>query len=179
MTMRVLDFQDTFETDAPPEEAFTVATSLGVYASDAAYVSAKGAAAANSDAYYNSTDNEVRIYRGGSWEYLGQAKVTGTRGSPQAIIAGTGIAFAGKRPSNLWYVEGNAGPVTVSANPQIAAGGFVGQRLRVFGTDDTDIVTLSHGTGLSLLDATVVLSNGDSIELEWDGTNWAEIGRSS
>jgi hypothetical protein len=177
--MRLVDFDEGFTTPTPPSVGTVTATALAVYASDAAYVTAKGAAAANGDAYYSSTDNVVRIYRGGAWEYLGQLAVTGGRGSAQAIIAGTGVAFSGKRQENLWFVVGSAGPVVVSASPQIAVGQFVGQRLRVFGTDDTNTVKFTHGTGLSLLASDVVLSNGDSIEFIWDGTNWAEIERSS
>jgi hypothetical protein len=177
--MRLLDFDDGFTTENAPDQGSTAANSLRTFASDAAFVTNKGTTAANGDIYYNTTDNAVRIYRNGAWEYLRQPTVTGTRASPQSIIAASGVTFSGKQQDNLWFVKGSSGAVTVSANPQVAVGNYVGQKLRVFGTNDTDTLKLSHGTGLSLLGADVILTDGDSIEFIWDGTNWAETGRSA
>lgn len=135
----------------------------------------------DTESYYILTNHDPI-----TWQRMGSANladvlpaITGTRAGPEAIVAGTGIEFEGSNQENVWFVQGSGGAVTVSANPQISAGNHTGQRLTVFGTSDTNTLTLSHGTGISMLDANVILANGDSIQFMWDGTAWAEIGRSS
>lgn len=133
-------------------------------------------------AYYILTDDSPI-----TWQRLGSANlsdvlpaVTGTRASPSSIVAGTGIAFTGSNQENIWFVQGSGGAVTVSANPQIAAPSYIGQKLLVFGCNNTNTVKLSNGTGIQLLDADVILADGDSLQLLAISTSlWAEIGRSS
>jgi hypothetical protein len=174
--MRLLDFADGFSSPTAPSQGLIVATSLAAFSSDAAYVTAKGSAATNADCYYNTTDHVVRIYRNGAWEYLRQPAVTGTRASPSAIVAGTGVVFAGKQQDNVWFVQGSGGAVTVTVNPRIAAGAYVGQRLTLIGRSDTNTVTLANGNGLSL-NGDATLGADSSLTLEWDGTNWREVCR--
>lgn len=174
--MRVLDFDDGFSSESQPAVGTIAATALSVFASDAAFVASKGSAAANGDSYYNSADNVARIYRGGSWQYSDQPAVTGTRAAAQNITAGGGIAFVGKRQKNTWYVQGSGGPVTVTANPRIAVGAWVGQQLTLTGCDDAKKLTLQNGNGL-LLNGDIVLGADSDIDLEWDGTNWREEDR--
>lgn len=102
--------------------------------------------------------------------------VTGTRAAPQAIVAGTGIAFTGTSWFNTWYVEGSGGAVNISANPQIAAGTNVGQELELVGRSNANTVTLEHGDGLDL-NGTCVLGESSVLLLRWDGTNWYEVSR--
>jgi hypothetical protein len=179
--VRILEPDDGFSSAASPTGGGIIAaTAFGSYASDAAFVTAKGSAAANGDAYYNTTDGAIKLYRASAWEYFQQPAMTGTYALPQSIIAGTGIAFTGKQPSNIWFVKGSGGAVTVTANPQIAAPAYIGQMLRVFGCHATQTVKLSHGTGLSLLDADVILGDRDSILfLATDTSTWSEVERSS
>lgn len=106
----------------------------------------------------------------------GGYSITGTRASPSSIVAGTGIAFTGTSTKSLWFIQGSGGAVTVSANPQIAAGTNVGQELLIIGRHDTNLVTLNHGTGLDL-NGVWEGGAGDSLHLVWDGTNWSEIAR--
>lgn len=99
--------------------------------------------------------------------------ITGTRASPQNIVAGTGIAFTGVDYINMWFVQGNGGAVTVTANPQIAAGSLVGQRLKLIQRSGSNTLTFSDGTGLQLFTGSLVLSDVDkSADFIWDGTNW-------
>lgn len=101
---------------------------------------------------------------------------SGTRASPTAIVAGTGVVFSGSNYSNVYFIAGSGGPVTVSANPQISAGSSVGQFLTLVGRSATNTVTLADATGLSLNGAWV--GGLDSVlRLMWDGTNWLEIAR--
>lgn len=110
--------------------------------------------------------------------YSGKPAVTGTKASPSAIVAGTGIAFAGVARDffHTWFIQGSGGAVDVSANPQIAAGTAVGQKLRLIGCSDTNTVNLNDGTGLKLSAADRLLSEYSVLELEWDGSNWVEAG---
>lgn len=101
--------------------------------------------------------------------------ITGTRASPQAIIAGTGIAFAGTQRDNIWFVTGTGG-VTITANPAIAAGSFVGQRLTVVGRDDSNKLTIPNGLGTSQ-NGDAVLGQDSTIEYMWDGSAWREDNR--
>jgi hypothetical protein len=175
--MRELNFFDGITSATPPTQGIVGATALKVFANDAAYVTDKGAAAANGDAYYNSTDDVARLFRGGAWEnVVTQPKITGTRGAPQAVTAGGGIAFVGKQVDNTWYVQGSGGAVTITANPRVAAGSFVGQRLRLVGRSDVNYVLMADGNGLSL-NGDIQLDADRSIDLDWDGTNWREVCR--
>lgn len=102
--------------------------------------------------------------------------VTGTLASPQNISA-SGITYV---PANgdlqTWFVQGNGGPVTVTANPAISAALAPGKRLRLSGRSDTNTLTLNDGNGLDL-NGPIVLGASSSIDLEFDGTNWMETGR--
>lgn len=106
-------------------------------------------------------------------DILSQPTVTGTRASPSAVVAGTGIAFTGSSYFNMWFIEGSGGAVTISANPQIAAGSVVGQRLKLVCRNNTNTVTFSDGTGLDL-NGDCVMGSSSILELFWDGTNWVE-----
>lgn len=57
----LLSFSEGVETTAPTQQGL-YASGLRVYASDAAYVTAKGSAAAAGDAYQNSTDGKIHYY---------------------------------------------------------------------------------------------------------------------
>lgn len=99
--------------------------------------------------------------------------ITGSRASPTLITAVGGIAFSGAAYDNIAFIAGNAGPITVTASPQIAAGTAVGQHLLLISRDATNTVSLADGTGLSLNGAWV--GGLDSqLGLVWDGTNWSE-----
>jgi hypothetical protein len=102
--------------------------------------------------------------------------VTGTRASPTNITAGGGITPGNTYSDETIFIQGSGAAVDISANPQIAAGTTVGQKLRLIGRSSVNTVLLEDGTGCSLNGAW--LAEADSvITLLWDGTNWVEIAR--
>lgn len=102
--------------------------------------------------------------------------ITGTRVAPSLITAAGGIAFAGAKYNNIWFVAGNGSAVVISASPQVAAGTAVGQMLILIGRNDTNSITLQDGNGLSL-NGTCILLADSVLTLMWDGTNWIEVSR--
>lgn len=102
--------------------------------------------------------------------------IVGTTGSPTLITAGGGVAFSGTNYSNTNFIAGNAGAVTVTANPQVAAATNVGQVLVLIGRHATNTVTLADGTGLSL-NGSWVGGLQSVLTLQWDGTVWVETSR--
>ena len=101
--------------------------------------------------------------------------VSGSRGAPVNVTAGGGIS-PGADTFQKIYIQGSGGAVTVTANPQVAAGTTDGQRLILVGRSDTNTVTLANGTGLSL-NGDITLGDDDTLDLSWDGTSWCEVSR--
>ena len=65
--VRVLDFSDSFESSSEPTQGLVSSSGFLSFATDAAYVTNKGSAAAASDAYYNTTTNRLRVHDGTSF----------------------------------------------------------------------------------------------------------------
>lgn len=120
----------------------------------------------------------LKIDTGSAWSSVsgGSLVVSGSRASPNAIVAASGISVSAVAPRQLQFIQGSGGAVDVSANPQIAAGSTVGQELTLVGRSDTNTVLLEHGTGLSLNGPW--LAEEDSVlNLIWDSVNWVEVSR--
>lgn len=99
--------------------------------------------------------------------------VVGSRGSPTAIVGGTGIAAPTTNADHLCYIEGSGGAVDVSANPQIGAGLRNGQRITLRGRNATNTVLLEHGNGL-VMNGSYLMGEDSEIGFRWDTTNWVE-----
>lgn len=107
----------------------------------------------------------------------GAMVVTGTRASPNNIVAGTGVAYvSGTNARQTWFVATASGEVTVTATPQITAGSVVGYELWLIGTSNSNYPTFHDGNGLALRGDWSGLLNS-ILQLFWDGTNWVEVGR--
>lgn len=129
--------------------------------------------------WFNTTTLLIKAAVSGVVQSFVTRKVTGSRASPQAIVAGTGVAYvATGGMDQTWFVQGSGGPVTISANPAIAAGTVVGQRLKLIGRSDTNTVTIGGGVALGVSqNGDMVLGDDCSIIYEWDGTYWQEESR--
>lgn len=114
---------------------------------------------------------------GGSGSGGGALLPTGTRASPQSVVAGTGIAFTGTDARQVWFIEGNAAGVNdITANPQVAAGATLGQELILIGRSDSNTVLLEDGNGLSL-NGSYEMGADSVLYLFYDGVNWIETSR--
>lgn len=136
------------------------------------------AAPASSVRLYAKSDDKVyRMDSGGNEKEIGGGAliVSGTRASPNSILAASGIT-APANSRTLMFVQGSGGAVTVTANPQLSAGSTLGQELILVGRSDTNTLTLSDGTGLSLNGAMTLYADS-VLTLVWDGTNWTETSR--
>lgn len=106
----------------------------------------------------------------------GTITVTGSTGTPESIVAGTGITVADAN-EEIIFVEGSGGSVNITADPQISDPSITGAKLKIIGTSDTNTLILEDGDGLSL-NGSMVLGDGDIISLIYDGTDWVEQSRS-
>ncbi len=159
---------------------------LSYYTETAGVETAYSFAAATNIAWYyselyNPIDNDPAASFFSTLPYLesdtdtGELGVSGTRASPTAIVAGTGV-LAPTAPRMTYFIQGSGGAVDVSANPQIAAGTFLGQEIILIGRSDTNTVFLEDGTGLDL-NGPWLGGASSVISLVWDGTNWVERSR--
>lgn len=97
--MRSIDFSDGFSSASAPTQGSIQQNSLASYASDAAFVAAKGSAATNGDAYYNTSTDYLRAYINGAWmnlvaEARPAAISTGT--STPLTLTGGGVGVGGR-----------------------------------------------------------------------------------
>lgn len=169
----------------PTGDGFVMGPTLTAFNSDVAATAAAAAAAAASQSAAAASAAASLISQNAAAASAAAALVTaaalapaitGSRAVPEDIVAGVGIAFVGTSWFNTWYVRGSGGAVTVTANPQIAAGTAIGQRLRLIGRSPSNPLTFSDGTGLDLNGAAII-DNNSVLDLEWDGTNWVETSR--
>lgn len=104
--------------------------------------------------------------------------VSDSRATPADITAVGGISFAGNAIDNLMFVQGSGGPVTITANPKISAGSFVGQKLQLIFVSNTNTLTIADGNGVNQNGAIVGNANS-AISYVWDGSSWFEMSRRS
>jgi len=103
----------------------------------------------------------------------------GSFGTPNDIVAGTGIVFDGNGNTEIQYIQGSGGAVNISANPQISAGTNDCDELKLIGASDANTVQIDDGDGVVLVGFLPPLGAGDSISFVWDDDNslWREVSR--
>ena len=106
--------------------------------------------------------------------------IEGSHSSPYSVIAGTTIPFAVGFPYIKKYIQGSAGPVTLTANPRIQAGTFEGQQIMLIGCSDTNTVSIDTGNGLIKNGLDVMVDNSITI-YNWDAAQakWVEVSRNN
>jgi hypothetical protein len=75
-------------------------------------------------------------------------------------------------------IQGDGGPVEITANPQITPSGTDGQVVFLHGSDDTNTVTIHDGDGLHLHSGSkLIMGEHDHIMLQYDtsGGLWEEV----
>lgn len=129
---------------------------------------------------YGKTDgNLYKKTSDGVERLLGQGALTvsGSRGTPNDIVAGTGITFTAGTQRNVIFIQGSGGAVTVSASPPIQAGTISGQEIILVGRSDTNTVTFNNSASNLELNGDITMGAGSVLGLVWDGTAWVETFR--
>jgi hypothetical protein len=102
----------------------------------------------------------------------GLLQPSGTESSPLNITT-SGISYTEDDPRQVFFVQGDSGPVNITSNPQIDAATTVGVELILIGKSDTNTLTLEDGDGLAL-NGEIILGLNDVISLMWTGSEWIE-----
>lgn len=118
-------------------------------------------------------DEDKRVIRPqGQSEGLNETYGTSVwRGATQVLVAGTTIS-----PIASIVPVSAAGAITLTSNPNIAAG-VTGQLLTLEGTSDTNTITLTDGNGIKI-NCCMVLGLYDQITFQYNGSYWIELNRS-
>jgi len=119
-------------------------------------------------------DDIVIASTGGGGGGGGSLTPNGGPTSPD-VIGTSGIPAPSTTNRTVLWLVSTGGQVTAMGT-QVGAGTNLGQELILFGTSDTDYLTLNDGAGLAL-NGSVNLKNNVSIYLVWNGSVWAEISR--
>ena len=102
--------------------------------------------------------------------------VFGSGTSPDSINPTVGISPSTDMDQTWYVVPTTTGASPITANPQIAAGVTLGQRITLKGGSAFNYLTLADGNGLDL-SGPKKLTNNDAITLEWNGVVWSENSR--
>lgn len=123
--------------------------------------------------YFHSSLFVLKLWNSVGWVFLPGRRVIGSRASPTAVVLATGVVVPADGADFVMFLKGPASGGTITANPAIAAGTWVGQKLTIKTRSDTDYLLIPDALGTS--------QNGDwyggadsAIVYTWDGTNWSE-----
>ncbi len=113
-----------------------------------------------------------------TFEWGARPQIFGSRASPRAIVAATGITSGASHMSTTAlaqdiYVEGSITGDSIAAT--ITAGTIDGQIMRIKGRNDTKTVSLDDTTTNVVVNGYRSLAANSVIVLSWDTTNWQEI----
>lgn len=148
-------------TTSGPTTTFLQATQFATYADDATFVSNKGSAAADGDAYYNTTTDTVRIYADGSWQNLYDDSDTNV-----ALLSGTQTFSGDKTFSSAVNISDTTQSTDKDTGALIVEGGVgIEKNLYVGGNADITGNLNVQGTtttvdDLVVTDETITVNNG-------------------
>lgn len=108
----------------------------------------------------------------GNLTVVNTASVDDLIATEEFLTTQTGIDGTTTIPLTSLYigVESNNGDVTITADPQIAAGAISGDILTMIGTSNTKKIIFEDGRGLSMSTA-VTVGEGDILTLKWDAVD--------
>ena len=120
--------------------------------------------------------NDIMQYDGTIWENRSSLTVSkNIIHIPSAVASIT--AAGGITVTNAHMrIEGDGGPIDITANPQIAAG-IDGQVLILEGHSNTNTVLIEQGDGIHMFGGNIRLGNHDVISFQYDtdSVEWQEI----
>lgn len=140
---RELDFADGFESSTAPSVGFIAATGLQTYASDAAFVTAKGSAAAAGDMYHNTTTNQVRQFNGTVWREIvaseGSQTIAGNKTFSDNLVVQGDLTVNGTTTTiNTQTLDVEDANVQVNTGGTVASANAASSGITVDITDGTD-----------------------------------------
>lgn len=143
----------------------TGATGLQTYASDAAFVTAKGSAAADGDIYYNTTTDTFRGYVNGAWEGLNGADSVVTADITNSAVTVSKLANdAVLDPSWLSNI-GLVAATTTNANDSIKIQGATAA------LSSTNILTITMGSDVTAGLSEALTATAD-VTINLTGAHW-------
>jgi hypothetical protein len=154
---RTLEFSEGVTVDAPVT-TFLQTTQFATYADDATFVTNKGSAAADGDAYYNTTSDVVRIYANGAWQ-----TIYDDSDSNVALLAGTQTFSGDKTFSSAVNISDSTSSTDKDTGALIVEGGVgIEENLNVGGNGDiTGNLTVDGNLTVSGTTTTVDTTNMD------------------
>lgn len=156
--IRTLQLSEGVEVTA--DESFVASGAYVLYASDAAYVSAKGTLAENGDTYYNTSTHVVRLYRNGVWTDDDSATVATNLATHTTLMIAHG--------ANGNIVGENSLTAAVSAHADLLSthgvtGNIVGETsLTTAINTHATLVTGAHSATAIMIDASTFSTNLDA-----------------
>lgn len=169
----------SFSAPVPVNNAANIGSGVAIYDSLASGVLKFRTAVAgtNMSITNDGMGNVVFNASGGGGGGGGALVVLGSPGAGLVINPASGIPVTADQ-RQLKFVVGQTGQggQNITANPQIAAGAFVGQELLLKGVSNSDYPILQDGNGVSLNGA-IALKAQATIYFVWDGVVWSENSR--
>jgi len=130
--------------------SLTASTALQSFASDGAFVAAKGSAAAAGDIYYNTTENAFRAYQGSAWGFLRRGPLLSYASDAAYVTAKGSAAAAGDE-----YYNSSEGAVRKYDGAWFTA-------FKTNGSPGTSFVGLSAATTTNANDSIRILASDGS-----------------
>lgn len=123
--------------------------------------------------WFNSWPNFVPPSEGGGPAYT--REVHGSFASPVAIDPTIGIIPTAAMDQTWYVTPSSSGAQPITANPYIAPGTTIGQRLTVKGVDPANYLVIPNASGRGVYNNGLCnLIDNQALQMEWDGADWNE-----
>lgn len=152
-------------TVSTPTQSFIDASGLDSYATTAAYVTAKGSAAAEADAFWDTTNKSIRVYDGTTWQEIDPTLV-----GDKALTTKT-TTYTITASDRVIRCDASGGAFTVT----LPAAGNSGRTYEIIKVDTSDNAVTIAGDGAENIDDANTLAlkrKYQSAELVDNGTGW-------